>query len=162
MSTLQQTIESAWSGVHESICLRRGVFPQYRLVTPAEQRVLRGKRVAIAGLGGVGGAHLLTLTRLGVGAFRIADFDTFDVANFNRQSGAMPSTLGRSKAEVLSGMARDINPGAGTAGVWRRRFGGQSGSLSCWSDLYVDGLDFFAFSARRAMFPACARWAFPQ
>jgi tRNA A37 threonylcarbamoyladenosine dehydratase len=35
-------------------------------VTPAEQQVLRGKRVAIAGGGGVGGVHLLTLARLGV------------------------------------------------------------------------------------------------
>ena len=51
-------------------------------VTPAEQQQLRGKCVAIAGGGGVGGVHLLTLARLGVGRFRIADFDTFDIANF--------------------------------------------------------------------------------
>jgi tRNA A37 threonylcarbamoyladenosine dehydratase len=63
-------------------------------VTAAEQQVLRGKRVAIAGMGGVGGVHLLTLARLGVGAFHVADFDTFDIANFNRQVGAAVSTLG--------------------------------------------------------------------
>ena len=57
-------------------------------VTHAEQSVLRDKRVAIAGLGGVGGVHLLTLARLGIGNFHVADFDTFDVANFNRQVGA--------------------------------------------------------------------------
>ena len=61
-------------------------------VTPAEQAALRGKRVAIAGMGGVGGVHLLTLARLGIGAFHIADFDTFDIANFNRQVGATMST----------------------------------------------------------------------
>jgi molybdopterin/thiamine biosynthesis adenylyltransferase len=38
-------------------------------VTEAEQAALRGKRIAIAGAGGVGGVHLLTLARLGVGAF---------------------------------------------------------------------------------------------
>ena len=38
-------------------------------VTMAEQEALRGKRIAIAGLGGVGGSHLLTLARLGVGHF---------------------------------------------------------------------------------------------
>jgi len=54
-------------------------------VTRDEQHRLRGKRVAIAGLGGVGGSHLLTLTRLGIGAFHIADFDTFAIENFNRQ-----------------------------------------------------------------------------
>lgn len=62
-------------------------------VTRDEQQALRAKRIAIAGLGGVGGSHLLTLTRLGVGAFHLADFDAFDVPNFNRQAGAMTSTL---------------------------------------------------------------------
>ena len=79
-------------------------------VTTAEQQVLRRKRIAIAGLGGVGGAHLLTLARLGIGRFHVADFDTFDLANMNRQAGALMSTLGKGKAEVLAGMARDVNP----------------------------------------------------
>src|SRR5205807_96697 len=46
-------------------------------LTEREQQILRGKCVAIAGMGGVGGGYLLTLTRLGVGAFRIADLDRF-------------------------------------------------------------------------------------
>src|SRR6266545_3250832 len=79
-------------------------------VTAAEQAVLRGKRVAVAGLGGVGGSHLLTLARLGIGAFHIADFDTFELPNFNRQTGALISTLGRPKVKVLAEMAKDINP----------------------------------------------------
>ena len=79
-------------------------------VTDAEQAMLRGKRVAVAGLGGVGGFHLLTLARLGVGSFHIADFDTFEIANLNRQVGALVSTLGRAKVEVLTEMAKDINP----------------------------------------------------
>ena len=75
-------------------------------VTRAEQASLRGKRVAIAGLGGVGGSHLLALARLGVGAFNIADFDTFETANRNRQAGSFESTLDRPKVEVLAAMAR--------------------------------------------------------
>ena len=67
-------------------------------VTEAEQAALRGKRIAIAGMGGVGGVHLLTLTRLGIGAFNIADMDTFDVVNFNRQAGASMSTVGQPQA----------------------------------------------------------------
>src|SRR5512134_4146138 len=70
-------------------------------VTEAEQAALRSKRVAIAGLGGVGGVHLLTLARLGIGAFTLAEFDSFDLANFNRQAGAMVSTAGRPKLDVL-------------------------------------------------------------
>ena len=79
-------------------------------VTPIEQDVLRSKRVAIAGLGGVGGSHLLTLTRLGIGAFHLADLDSFELANFNRQAGAFGSTVDEPKVNVLSRMARDINP----------------------------------------------------
>src|SRR5689334_23457905 len=79
-------------------------------VTEHEQQVLRGKRVAIAGLGGVGGAHLLTLTRLGIGAFHIADFDRFELHNFNRQVGATMESLDRPKVDVMAEMARAINP----------------------------------------------------
>src|SRR5687767_2645066 len=79
-------------------------------VTPQEQAQLRAKRVAIAGLGGVGGFHLLALTRLGIGAFSLAEPDHFELANFNRQAGAQLSTLSRSKLDVMVQMARDINP----------------------------------------------------
>ena len=130
-------------------------------VTHAEQELLRSKRVAIAGLGGVGGVHLLTLARLGIGAFHIADFDQFDIANFNRQVGATVSTLGRAKLDVLAGMARDINPQLDL-----RLFpdGVRADNLEAFFDgvdLYVDGLDFFAFDARQATFAACARRAIP-
>lgn len=130
-------------------------------VTPAEQQTLRGKRVAIAGGGGVGGVHLLTLARLGVGAFHIADFDRFDIVNFNRQVGAMMSTLDQPKAEVLARMARDINPE-----IDLRVFpeGVNSGNLDAFLDgvdLYVDALDFFAFDARAQTFAACARLGIP-
>ena len=67
-------------------------------VTKEEQGTLRKKRVAIAGMGGVGGIHLLTLARLGIGSFYIADFDEFEVHNFNRQVGATMSSIGRPKA----------------------------------------------------------------
>lgn len=130
-------------------------------VTPAEQELLRHKRVAIAGMGGVGGVHLLTLARLGIGAFHIADFDHFDVANFNRQVGATMSTLGQPKVDVLAGMALDINPE-----LQLQRFpeGVTKQNLAAFFDgvdLYVDGLDFFAFDARQATFEACARLGVP-
>jgi molybdopterin/thiamine biosynthesis adenylyltransferase len=130
-------------------------------VTPAEQSLLRGKRIAIAGMGGVGGVHLLTLARLGVGAFHIADFDHFDLANFNRQAGAMVSTLGQPKVEVLADMARDINP---ELKLVRFPGGVSEHNLDAFFegvDLYVDGLDFFAFKARQDTFAACARLGVP-
>lgn len=130
-------------------------------VTEAEQRQLRGKRVAIAGMGGVGGVHLLTLARLGIGAFHIADMDVFELVNFNRQVGATMSNLQRPKAAALAEMARDINPELDIrifdAGV----DAGNLGAFLDGVDLYVDGLDFFAFEARRQTFKACADRGIP-
>lgn len=130
-------------------------------VTAAEQAALRRKRVAIAGLGGVGGIHLLTLARLGVGAFTIADFDRFDLANFNRQAGAALSTIGRPKLDVLAEAAREINPELDLRtfpdGVDARNLD----DFLAGADVYLDGLDFFAFAARRATFAACARRGVP-
>jgi len=130
-------------------------------VTEAEQQRLRQSRVAIGGLGGVGGVHLLTLARLGIGRFTIADFDVFDVVNFNRQVGATVSSLQQPKIDVLAEMTYDINPE-----VDLRLFPGgvQSDSVEDFLadvDVYVDGLDFFAFAARRLTFSACERKGIP-
>src|SRR6185437_4560086 len=101
-----------------------------------EQQALRGKRVAIAGMGGVGGFHLLTLARLGVGAFSIADLDHFDVENFNRQVGANLATIGRPKVDVLAEMALAINPDLRLT-LFRK--GIQDGDI----DAFLDGADLF-------------------
>ncbi len=130
-------------------------------LTEAEQESLKHKRVAIAGMGGVGGYYLPTLARLGVSKFHIADFDRFELANFNRQAGATMSTIGRPKVEVLAEMAADINPDCEIetypAGVnddnLQRFFEGV--------DVYLDGLDAFAFPAREMVFGYCARKGIP-
>ncbi|MAU42125.1 MAG: thiamine biosynthesis protein ThiF [Kordiimonas sp.] len=125
-------------------------------VTEEEQLLLKTKKVAIAGMGGVGGSHLMTLARLGVCKFHIADMDDFDLANFNRQVGAKVSTLGRSKVDVLAEMVRDINPEAEVTcfpeGVQPETVDGFLADV----DLYVDGLDFFVMDIRAQVFKACA------
>jgi hypothetical protein len=130
-------------------------------VTPEEQQRLRGKRVAIAGGGGVGGVHLLTLARLGIGSFHIADFDSFDIPNFNRQVGATMSTVGQPKVEVMARMARDINPELEIRMFERGVDRDNLDQFLDGVDLYVDALDFFAFDARRDTFAACARLGIP-
>jgi molybdopterin/thiamine biosynthesis adenylyltransferase len=130
-------------------------------LTPAEQQALRGKRVAIAGGGGVGGVHLLTLVRLGVSHFHIADFDHFDLVNFNRQVGAMMSTLGEPKAEVLARMARDINPEVDIKVFPDGINAGNLREFLDGVDLYVDSLDFFAFDMRQRTFAMCAELGIP-
>ena len=130
-------------------------------VTREEQRRLRQKCVAIAGLGGVGGVHLLTLARLGIGRFRLAELDTFDLVNFNRQVGASVSSLGRPKLDVMIGMARDINPDIEVVPFARGVDAGNVAAFLEGADLFVDGLDFFAFDAREAVFAECARQRIP-
>lgn len=130
-------------------------------VTTQEQSSLRGKRVAIAGGGGVGGVHLLTLARLGVSQFHIADFDTFDIVNFNRQVGATMSTLGQPKAEVLARMAKEINPEIEIRIFSEGVNGGNLAEFLTGVDLYVDALDFFAFDARQQTFAMCAQLGVP-
>lgn len=130
-------------------------------LTKNEQSRLRDKRVAIAGMGGVGGFHLLTLARLGVGKFHVADLDIFEVENFNRQIGAVVSTLGQPKVDVLASMARDINPEMDIA-IFRDGVSAENlAEFFKDVDLYVDGLDFFAFEAREQVFAYCARHGIP-
>ena len=124
-------------------------------VTSEDQALLKGKRVAIAGMGGVGGVHLMTLVRLGVGAFHIADFDVFDIVNFNRQAGATMSTLGQPKVDVMTGMAKDINPDIDIKMFSQGVDSTNLASFLAGVDMYIDGLDFFAFAARQATFAAC-------
>jgi sulfur-carrier protein adenylyltransferase/sulfurtransferase len=112
-------------------------------------------------MGGVGGVHLLTLVRLGVGNFRIADKDVFDLVNFNRQVGATMSSVGRPKVDVLAEMARAINPEVQIDIFPRGVDGSNLDGFLQGADVYVDGLDFFAFDARAATFAACARKGIP-
>nr|WP_040662068.1 ThiF family adenylyltransferase [Nitrococcus mobilis] len=130
-------------------------------VTREEQAILRSKRVAIAGLGGVGGSHLLTLTRLGIGAFTLAEMDHFELENFNRQAGAFLSTVGRPKLDVLSGMAQGINPELNIRTFPEGISGENLDDFLANVDLYVDSLDFFELDIRRKVFAACAEHGIP-
>lgn len=130
-------------------------------VTADEQQALRRKRVAIAGMGGVGGVHLLTLARMGIGAFNISDLDTFELANFNRQAGAAMSTIGRSKVEVMAEMARDINP---TLNIKAFGDGIRDDNIDAFLDgvdLFVDGFDFFVPEIRARVFQHCVELKIP-
>lgn len=130
-------------------------------VTSAEQGRLRQARIAIAGLGGVGGAHLLTLSRLGVARFNIADFDHFEVHNFNRQAGASMPSLGQAKVDVLTRMALGVNPEADVRPFPNGVTPANLDDFLRDVDLYVDGIDFFAMEARRMVFAACRAKGIP-
>lgn len=71
---------------------------------------LRGAKVAVFGIGGVGGHAAEALARSGVGALSLIDKDTVDVTNLNRQIIALHSTIGRDKVDVMRERILDINP----------------------------------------------------
>ncbi len=117
-----------------------------------KQDILRGSTVAIAGVGATGGHHLLALARMGVGGFRIADPDSYEMLNIHRQAGAFVDTIGRGKTETMAEILRGINPDV---------------RLACFpvaideqnvdefledADVVVDGIDFFQIDARRLLF----------
>ena len=122
------------------------------LLSEEEQARVRGARVAVAGLGGVGGNHVLALARIGFGSFSLADLDHFELANMNRQAGASVDTLGRSKVEVTAEIVRAINPDADLRlfphGIAKENIGDfLDGAVAA-----VDGIDFFNMDARRLLF----------
>lgn len=124
-------------------------------VTESEQQILRNKKVAIAGCGGVGGVHLLTLSRLGISNFNISDFDEFEVHNFNRQAGAFMSTVGKEKCVVMETMAKDINPESNITTFPDGVFEHNVDAFLEDVDVYVDSLDFFALEARKTVLIKC-------
>lgn len=67
-------------------------------------------KVAVIGLGGVGGEACLALARSGVGTLIIQDFDIVVESNFNRQVVANTDTIGLTKVEVMANMITKINP----------------------------------------------------
>lgn len=71
---------------------------------------LAGSRVAVFGIGGVGGHAAEALVRSGVGALDIVDGDTVARSNINRQIIALQSTVGMAKTEVAAARFLDINP----------------------------------------------------
>ncbi len=130
-------------------------------LTPQEQQRLRHARVAVAGMGGVGGVHVQALARLGIGALNLTDFDRFELANFNRQAGAAMSTLDQPKVEVMRGFALDVNPETDVRvfpeGIGEHNLADYLDGV----DLLIDGIDFFVNRLRPALYRAASERGIP-
>ena len=105
------------------------------LVGDAGVAALKDSRVAVFGVGGVGGYACEALARAGVGALDVIDGDTVAMSNLNRQIVALTSTLGRNKAEAMAQRIRDINP------VCRVRAIPRFYTQDTWDDWPLDGYD---------------------
>lgn len=80
------------------------------LVGDGPLKRLQNARIAVFGVGGVGGYCVEALARSGIGTLHLYDDDTVSESNLNRQIAALHSTLGQHKAEVMARRVQDINP----------------------------------------------------
>jgi tRNA A37 threonylcarbamoyladenosine dehydratase len=86
-------------------------FSRQRMLIGEEgMRILNGSRVAVFGLGGVGGYAVEALARCGIGAIDLVDHDRFSLTNLNRQLHATHSTLGMLKTDAVRNRILEINP----------------------------------------------------
>ena len=89
----------------------REQFVRTEMIFGAEaMEKLARSRVAVFGIGGVGGYVVEGLARSGVGALDLVDSDTVSLTNLNRQIIALNSTLGRDKVDAAAERVRDIHP----------------------------------------------------
>ncbi len=81
------------------------------LLGSAAMKKLKNARVAVFGLGGVGGYVVEALARSGIGALELIDHDDLSLTNLNRQILATRDTVGMAKAEAAARRVRAIDPG---------------------------------------------------
>ena len=128
-------------------------------LTEQECALLRTKTVFVAGCGGLGGYLVEMLLRLGVGAIRAADGDTFEASNLNRQLLSSPSSLGQSKAEAAAMRAAMVNPDVRFAAIPEFVTEENAARLIRGCDAVLDALD--NIQARRILARACAEEGIP-
>ncbi|WP_061458189.1 ThiF family adenylyltransferase [Streptococcus gallolyticus] len=123
--------------------------------TEAEQRErqekLKNAVIGIAGTGGIGGQLAQRLVRLGVRNLKLADPDTFDISNMNRQMGADLEHIGKNKAEVVAEMTyalnHDVNIAVYPEGITPET--AQDFVEDC--DYVLDQMDFYEVANRYAL-----------
>lgn len=103
---------------------------------------LKNSRIAVFGLGGVGGYVVEALARAGVGSLDLIDNDDINITNINRQIYALNSTIGKSKVELAKIRILDINPNAKVEG-YKKFFSPDTSAEFNFSkyDYVVDAID---------------------
>ncbi|MDG2916227.1 ThiF family adenylyltransferase [Bisgaard Taxon 10/6] len=118
------------------------------------QDIIASSTIGIAGCGGIGGAMALRLARFGVKKLKLADPDSFDWSNLNRQYGASIDTIGRNKAEVVGdlvfNLAKDVEIEIYPDGITTDN----AESFVDGCDLVLDQLDFYVINEKFALHKA--------
>jgi molybdopterin/thiamine biosynthesis adenylyltransferase len=139
--------ERYWERVNRSLCwLGEGDDAQRQA-----QQKLSNATVGIAGCGGIGGALVMRLARLGVRHLKIADPDSFDWTNINRQFGSGKTTIGKNKAETVGNLVWETVDDV-TIEIFRDGITKQNAAQfvdGC--DLVLDQMDFYLLGPRYAL-----------
>ena len=129
----------------ESFIRNIGIFSKL------EQEKLKKSCIAIAGMGGVGGAYIVTLTRMGLGKFVIADPDDFSYSNLNRQYGATIETIGENKALVMKRIVKSINPGTEVTVFEGKLNKSNIGEFVAEANVVIDAIDVFEMQVKELL-----------
>ena len=121
---------------------------------------LQNSRVAVFGIGGVGGYTAEALARSGIGALDLIDADTVSLTNLNRQIIALHTTIGQSKVNVMRDRIAAINPACRVT-VFELFFGAETADRFCFGDYdyVVDAVD--TVSAKLLLAECCTAAGVP-
>ncbi|MBQ3193191.1 MAG: HesA/MoeB/ThiF family protein [Oscillospiraceae bacterium] len=128
-------------------------------LTEQECAVLRTKKIAVIGCGGLGGHLIDLLARIGIGAILAVDGDVFEESNLNRQLLSEVSLLGKSKAEAALQRIARINPNVQAEAAVQFLDQDNALSLIAGCDAVLDALD--NIPSRRILASACEQAGIP-
>lgn len=111
------------------------------LIGKENVELIANKKIAIVGVGGVGGACAISLARCGVENFTLIDFDKVSSSNLNRQVVAFQQTIGKNKVDVLKEMILAINKNAKVNAVAEKICKENVKKLISDFDLVIDAID---------------------
>ncbi len=118
---------------------------QNMLIGKTNTEKLKNSKVAVVGLGGVGGASVEALARAGVGNLLLIDGDTISESNRNRQLIATTETIGEAKTEAWKNRVRSINPVANVHTAYKMVGNGEDcGLLEFQPDYMIDAIDMIS------------------
>jgi len=125
------------------------VLRNYPLITREEQIKLENTRVAIAGVGGIGGWVADTLVRMGIGHINLSDLDNYEVHNLNRQAYSNMDVLGKPKVHIVAQELKKINNNLDIKifdeGVNEMNINEFLDGV----DIVIDAVEYFEFKVRR-------------
>ena len=126
-------------------------------VTNEEQEKLRSSVVAVAGTGGVGGAALFNLARIGIENFKVADPETFAYSDTNRQQGSGYGSVDKKKVDMIALGLKAINPSIKIDQFANGLTEENIENFLCNTSIVIDGLDFFCLKIRKRLFDLCRK-----